>query len=165
MLFFKTQWVQIPTGRVFLFHFIQLHFHELLGKTFILYSLAARKLKYKNWFQPIVLFQEYCVLLIRHACIMYYLISKPSLKIGSVKKTFLFFKIEIWNFQHLFETEIHETWQNFNSFSLFRQLLFSFFLSVVCLSWNFVRFHDFFFQFQLSILKNKKSFIPKKNII
>ena len=31
-------------------------------------------------------------------------------------KTFLFFKIESWNFQHLFEKEFHETSQNFNSF-------------------------------------------------
>ena len=40
-------------------------------------------------------------------------------------KTFLFFKIESWNFQYLFEIEFRETSQNFNSFSLFRQLLFS----------------------------------------
>ena len=55
-------------------------------------------------------------------------------------KTF-FFKIESWNFQHLFEIEFLETSQNFNSSSLFRQFLFSFFLSVVWLSWSFVRFH------------------------
>ena len=30
-------------------------------------------------------------------------------------KTFLFFKIESWNFQHLFEKEFRETSQNFNS--------------------------------------------------
>ena len=35
-------------------------------------------------------------------------------------KTFLFFKIESWNFQHLFEIEFCETSQNFNSFSSFR---------------------------------------------
>ena len=58
-------------------------------------------------------------------------------------KTFLFFKIESWNFRVQFEIEFRETPQNFNSFSLFRQLLFSFFLSVVWLSWNFVRFHKF----------------------
>ena len=44
-------------------------------------------------------------------------------------KTFLFFKIESWNFQKLFEIEFRETSQNFNSF---RQLLFSFF-SIGCL--------------------------------
>ena len=44
---------------------------------------------------------------------------------------FFFFKMECWNFQHLFEIEFRETSQNFNSFSLFRQLLFSFFLLVV----------------------------------
>ena len=61
-------------------------------------------------------------------------------------KTFLFFKIESWNFQHLFEIEFRETSQNFNSFSSFRQLLFSFFLLVVWLSWNFVRFQEILFQ-------------------
>ena len=70
-------------------------------------------------------------------------IPKPSLKIGSVNKaflfwywqrpkkyffrnkTFLFFKIESWNFQHLFEIDLRESSQNFNSFSISRQLLFS----------------------------------------
>ena len=43
-------------------------------------------------------------------------------------KTVLFFKIESWNFQHLFEKRFRETSQNFNSFSSFRHFLFSFFL-------------------------------------
>ena len=51
---------------------------------------------------------------------------------------FFFLKIKCWNFQHLFEIKFCETSQNFNSFSLLRQLLFS---SVVWLSWNFVRIH------------------------
>ena len=42
-------------------------------------------------------------------------------------KTFLFFKIESLNFQHLFKKEFHETSPNFNLFSSFRQFLFSFF--------------------------------------
>ena len=64
-------------------------------------------------------------------------ISKPSLKIGTANaicwnslglfrdyglnyifftnKTFLFFKIESCNFQHLFKKEFRETSQNFNS--------------------------------------------------
>ena len=79
----------------------------------------------------------------------------------------MFFKIESWNFQHLFEKEFRETSQNFNSFSSFRKILFSFFLWVVWLSWNFVRFHEFFssnrcLKFQLSILKNKKVLFLKK---
>ena len=57
----------------------------------------------------------------------------------------MFFKIESWNFQHLFEIEFRETSKNFNSFSTFRQL-FCFFLSVVWLSWNFVRFLEILFQ-------------------
>jgi hypothetical protein len=64
----------------------------------------------------------------------------------SRNKTFLFFKIESWNFQYLFEIEFRETSQNFNSFCSFRQLLFSFFLWVVWLSWNFERFHEILFQ-------------------
>ena len=76
-------------------------------------------------------------------------------------KTFLFFKIESWNFQVQFEIKFRETSQNFNSFSLFRQLLFSCFLSVVWLSWNFARFHEIQFQtepesFSLLSWKTKK---------
>ena len=78
-------------------------------------------------------------------------------------KTFLFLKIESWDFQHLFEKEFCETSQNFNSF---RQLLFSFFLSVVWLTWNFVRFHEILLQRDgesFSFLSWKtKSFIPIK---
>ena len=52
---------------------------------------------------------------------------------------------------------------SFGSFSSLRQLLFLFFLSVVWLSWNFVRF---FFKQMLKIsvfyLIKQKSFIPKK---
>ena len=55
----------------------------------------------------------------------------------------MFFKIESWNFQHLFEKEFRETFQNF---SCFRQFLFPFFLSVVRLIWNFARFHEILFQ-------------------
>ena len=79
-------------------------------------------------------------------------------------KTFLFFKIESWNFQHLFQIQFRETSQNFNFFSLFGQLLFFY-----RLSWNFERFHEILFQtdserkFQLSILKNKKVLFLKKN--
>jgi hypothetical protein len=81
-------------------------------------------------------------------------------------KTFLFFKIESWNFQYLFEIEFHETSQNFNSFSWFRQLLFSFFLWVVCLSWNFVRLHEILFQtnsenFRFLSWKTKALFLKK----
>ena len=61
-------------------------------------------------------------------------------------KTFLFFKIVSWNFQVQNEIKICDNSQNFNSFSLFRQLLFSCFLSVVWLSWNFARFHEIQFQ-------------------
>ena len=95
-------------------------------------------------------------------CNVFILQSKPSRKIETAKrhllelswplqrlrpklyffrnKTFLIFKRESWNFQHLFEKEFRETSQNFNSFSSFRQFLFPFFLSFVWWSWNFVRF-------------------------
>ena len=84
-------------------------------------------------------------------------------------KTFLFFKIESWIFQHLFEIEFRETSQTFNSFrsfSSFRQSLFLFCLAVVWLSWTFVM--KFFFKQMLKVsvfyLEKQKSFIPKQNI-
>ena len=64
--------------------------------------------------------------------------------------------IESWNFQHLFEIEFCGTSQNFNSFSSFRQLLFSYFLSVVWLSRNFVRFHKIFNLEKQKVLSLKK---------
>ena len=75
-------------------------------------------------------------------------------------KTFLFFKIESWNFQVQFEIKFRETSQNFNSFSLFRQLLFSSFF-IGCLielkfcevSWNSIS--NWTWKFQPSILKKK----------
>ena len=79
-------------------------------------------------------------------------------------KTFLFFKIESWNFKNRSEKKFLETSQSFNSFT---QLLFSFFLLVVWFSWNFVRFHETLIQtdaesFSFLSWKTKKSFIPKK---
>ena len=91
------------------------------------------------------------------------------INITFMNKTFLFFKIESWNFQHLFDLiEFCETSQNVNSFSLFSQLLFSFF-SIGCLiefkfrevSWNsfsLLKVSTF------SILKNKKVLFLKKRI-
>ena len=46
-------------------------------------------------------------------------------------KTFLFFKIESWNFQHLFEIEFRETSKNFNLFSSFRQFFFKQMLEIL----------------------------------
>ena len=84
-------------------------------------------------------------------------------------KTFLFFKIESWICQHLFEKEFRETSQNFNSI---KQWIEKMEIKIVWMSWiywNFVRFHEIPFsnrcwKIQLSILK-KKSFISKKNLI
>ena len=78
-----------------------------------------------------------------------------------MSKTFL-----IVNFQHLFDFEyFRETSQNFSSF---RQLLFSFFLLAVGMSWNFARFHKFKIKQMLKIsavyLDKQKSFIPKYNM-
>ena len=64
----------------------------------------------------------------------------------SRNKTFLFFKIESWNFQHLFEKAIRETSQNLNSI---RQLIEKMKITIVWISWmswNFVRFHEIQFQ-------------------
>ena len=55
----------------------------------------------------------------------------------------MFFKIESWKFQHLFEKEFRETSQNFNSFSLFR----IFYFHILCplsdwveILWGFKKF-------------------------
>ena len=58
---------------------------------------------------------------------------------------FCFFKIESWNFQHLFEIEFRETSQNFNSYGSFRQLLFSFFIGCL-IELKFCKVSRFFFQ-------------------
>ena len=58
-------------------------------------------------------------------------------------KVLLFFKIESWNFQNLFETEFRETSaHSANSDNCYLH----FFLLDVWLSWNFVRFHEIHFQ-------------------
>ena len=75
---------------------------------------------------------------------------------------FLFFKIETWNFQHLFEIGFQQTSQNSTNS---RQLLFSCFLYVVWLSWNFLGFHKILFQTDsesLSFLFWKKKVIFHK---
>ena len=105
---------------------------------------------------------------------------KPSLKIRTANsifwislgifrdyslKTFLFIKIENWNFQHLFEIEFRETSQNFNSYGSFRQLLFSFFIGCL-IELKFCKVSQFFFNQMLKVsafyLEKRKSFILKK---
>ena len=84
-------------------------------------------------------------------------------------KTFLFFKIESWNFQVQFEIKIRETSQNFNTFSFFRQLLFSSFFIGCLIELKFCKvsrnsISNWTWKFQLSILKNKKVLFLKKKI-
>ena len=83
-------------------------------------------------------------------------------------KTFLFVKIEIWNFHHLFDLLFHETSQNSSSFG---QLLFPVekcHLNVfVWMSWNFCKVSqnsksNRCWKFQLSILINNKVVFLKK---
>ena len=90
-----------------------------------------------------------------------------TLNIFFINKTFLFVKIEIWNFQYLFDLLFRETSQNF---STFRQLLFpvekcrlNIFLNELkfCkVSWNLLS--NGCWKVQLSILKNKKVLFLKK---
>ena len=106
---------------------------------------------------------------------------KPSQKIESINKaflfwywlqpkknlfrnkTFLFFKIGSWNFQHLFKNEFHETSQNFNSIWQPREKMY-----VNCLNELTLRevsqnsFSNRCWKFQLSILKSKKVLFLKK---
>ena len=81
-----------------------------------------------------------------------------------MNKTFLFFKIESWNFQHLSEKEFRETSQNFNLFGLFRQFLFSIQVSDKV---EILRgFTKYFLKQMVKIsafyLEKQKSFISKK---
>ena len=55
-------------------------------------------------------------------------------------KTFLFFKIESWNFQHLFEKEFHETSQNFKSIIHPWKLKLSEWAELVEILWGFTKF-------------------------
>ena len=77
-------------------------------------------------------------------------------------KTFLFFKIESWNFQHLFEKVFRETSQNFNSI---RQRIQKIKIKIVWMNWMP---WIFFFKQMLKVsafyLEKQKSFIPEKNI-
>ena len=78
-------------------------------------------------------------------------------------KTFLFVKIESWNFQHIFDLEVRETLQNFSSF----RWLFLWGVKVVWMNWNFVIFHGIKNQrdainFRL-LYWQKKSCYSKKN--
>ena len=80
-------------------------------------------------------------------------------------KTFLFVKIESWNFQHLFDLGFRETLQYFSLFRPSHNILL-WGLKVVRMSWNFVSFHKMIYQrdfrFQISILTNKKVLFLKK---
>ena len=103
---------------------------------------------------------------------------KPSQKIGTAKRHLLelyrpklytffrnksFFKIGSWNFQHLLKIEFHETSQNFNSCSSFRQVLSLFILSVVWLSWGLMKF-CFKHVLKVSVSWKTKKFYSLKNI-
>ena len=57
-------------------------------------------------------------------------------------KTFLFVKIESWNFQQLFDLGFLETLQNFSSFRQTFRWHFCGGIRVVWMSWNFVRFYE-----------------------
>jgi hypothetical protein len=72
--------------------------------------------------------------------------------------TFLFVKTDSWICQHLFDSRFRETSQNFSSF---RHPIEKIEIKVICMSWNFLRFHKIQ---NLSCLSWKKiSCIPKKN--
>ena len=78
-------------------------------------------------------------------------------------KTFLFFKIESWNFQHLFENgmkfnkfQLNRKNENNNCLNELNEMKF-------CeASWNSIS--NRCWKFQLSILKNKKVLFLKKNV-
>ena len=74
------------------------------------------------------------------------MVLEGSLMFGWLKVETQFFKIENWNFQHLFEKENRKTSQNFNSI---RQPIEKMEIQIIWMSWmswNFVRFHEIQFQ-------------------
>ena len=79
--------------------------------------------------------------------------------------SFLFFKIESWKFQHLFEKELHET----SLIQFIKTISISIFFYTLKSDWVEILFTKFFFKQMLKILafylKKQNSFIPKKNII
>ena len=78
--------------------------------------------------------------------IIFVLILTTATKFIFRNKTFLFLKIESWNFQHLFENEFRETSQNFNSI---RQPIETIQITIIWISWmswHFVRFQEIEFQ-------------------
>ena len=134
---------------------------------------------------------EFIHISLQIAIFCFILFPKPSLKIRTANAIFwiylggnwyglkniflsnkivLFFMIECWNFQHLFEIEFRETSQNFNFlFSLFRPLLFSFFFicCLIELKFFWVSQNSFFKQIlkvSAFYLEKQQGFIPKKNI-
>ena len=74
--------------------------------------------------------QNFAIKLVEKRTIWPYSLAHTFFK----NNTFLFVKVDSWKFQHLFDLVFIET--------SFRQLLFPFFLWVVWMSWNFVRFHE-----------------------
>ena len=77
----------------------------------------------------------------------------------------MFFKIEGWNFKHLYEKEFWETSQNFNSSRQLIETLATQIVWICWISWNFVRFKKFFFKHMLKVsafyLEKKVSFLKK----
>ena len=108
------------------------------------------------------------VLLFRKSEILHFKVSITNMPhIFFRNKTFLFVKIESWNFQHLYDLGFHETSQNFSSFG---QLLFP--IEKCCLNvcLNVLKFckvsripkSNRCWKFQLSILTNTKVLFLKK---
>ena len=83
-------------------------------------------------------------------------------------KTFLFFKIESWNFQHLFANKFHETSQ-FQVIQLIQTIVIHIFSLGCLIELKFCEvsrnsFLNRCWKFQLPILKNKKVLFLKKII-
>ena len=82
----------------------------------------------------------------------------------------MFFKIESWNFQHLFEKLFHQISKNLNSI---RQSIEKFKITIVWMSWmswNFMRFHEIQFltdteRFSFQSWKTKKVLFLKKDFL
>ena len=127
----------------------------------------------KRWHQKVLLkLTDLSILKIftpklRHQGRGHLLVEKTTILLIWLKlyifRNILFFKIESWNFQHLLDIQFHKTykiWAYNNNF------YYIFFLWVVSLRWNFLRFHEILNQINANNLsclfdKQKKN-IPKK---
>ena len=125
-----------------------MHYHKLFTLNIAEFFVSSDWENFHFWHISILYSREQKhVLLFRKSEIWLFKVSITNMPHVFFRyKTFLFFKIENWNFQNQFEKEFCETSQSFNSI---RQPIEKMKITIVWISWmsgNFVRFHEIQFQ-------------------